>query len=267
MNRFLFSVVTVTLNCVQDVGATAQSVLAQDFGNYEYIVKDGGSTDGTVERLRELGLPVHVENDSGIFDAMNQALLLCKGEYICFLNAGDLFFANDILTRVAEQLQQNRFPKFMFGDICSLNEAPFIKESLQRIQYPDRLSRLYLYRKTICHQSWFVHRSLLLRENGFNTKFQFSADYDFLLKIILRDRVGYLHIPSKIIIYKGNGVTEMNSHLLPQEKGEIQKIYYSIWERIIYTALYNTVWFLAKHIVYQLYPILPTYLKERAAGW
>src|ERR687883_1909022 len=103
MSEPLFSIVTVTLNCAEDAEHTAQSVVAQTFTDYEYIVKDGGSTDGTVERLRAFEKPqIYVSPDQGVYSAMNQALAACSGIYVCFLNAGDLFATPETLTRVAE---------------------------------------------------------------------------------------------------------------------------------------------------------------------
>ena len=72
------SIITVTFNSVDDAVSTSMSVLNQEYQNYEYIVKDGDSTDGTVEQLRKLGLKVIIQSDTGIFDAINQALLYCK---------------------------------------------------------------------------------------------------------------------------------------------------------------------------------------------
>jgi len=76
MSAPLFSIVTVTLNCVEDAVATAKSVLDQDCGNYEYIVKDGGSTDSTVTELGRLGVQTIVKPDVGVYAAMNQALVV-----------------------------------------------------------------------------------------------------------------------------------------------------------------------------------------------
>ena len=92
-----FSVVTVTLNAAEKAAQTARSVLEQTFGDYEYIVKDGGSTDDTVRKLRELGsFNIQVCRDSGIYNAMNQALRCCSGKYVCFLNAGDVFTSESV---------------------------------------------------------------------------------------------------------------------------------------------------------------------------
>ena len=88
----LFSVVTVCKDCKDKLLRTARSVHEQKFQNFEYIIKDGGSTDGTVDVFNEIqATKIISEPDSGIFNAMNIALDYCSGEYVIFLNAGDTF--------------------------------------------------------------------------------------------------------------------------------------------------------------------------------
>ena len=185
MSAPLFSIVTVTLNCADDAVRTAQSVLAQDFADYEYIVKDGGSQDGTAERLRTLGISAHGSPDTGIYDAMNQALALCQGDYVYFLNGGDTFFDNHVLSRVARQLDSAA--AVVYGDVV---RQPWGS----RTNYPPTLSRYYLFKKNICHQAWLARRDVYERLGGFivesplaTLRQPIAADQEFLWRVLLKE--------------------------------------------------------------------------------
>lgn len=98
------TVITVCRNCASTIEATVRSVLAQDYPDLEYVVVDGASTDGTLEILRKHADRISrlvSEPDRGVYDAMNKGLRLATGEYLLFMNAGDVFAANDVLSKAA----------------------------------------------------------------------------------------------------------------------------------------------------------------------
>ena len=118
-----FSIIVVCLNAGERLGITVNSILGQSFGDYEIIVKDGLSSDGSVECLPADGrIRVFCERDRGIYDAMNQALCRVRGEYVYFLNSGDMFYDGDVLLRVKERMEEREKKgdgkKYIFyGDI------------------------------------------------------------------------------------------------------------------------------------------------------
>ena len=98
------TVITVCRNCASTIEATVRSVLAQDYPDFEYVLVDGASTDGTLEILRKHADRISrlvSEPDRGVYDAMNKGVRLAKGEYLLFMNAGDVFAAGDVLRKVA----------------------------------------------------------------------------------------------------------------------------------------------------------------------
>ena len=106
------SIITVAYNAFAPLQETAENILAQTFTDYEYLVIDGGSSDGTADYLEKLAfrfngrsIPFHFvsEPDHGIYDAMNKGSRMAKGDWILFLNAGDLFAASDVLEKIFEQ--------------------------------------------------------------------------------------------------------------------------------------------------------------------
>ena len=114
-----FSLIVVALNAGEKLKETVDSVLSQSFGEYEIVVKDGGSKDGSVEALpSDERICIYVEKDTGIYDAMNQAVAKAQGEYILFLNCGDSFYNERVLERAAECIDkhQSERPLVVYGD-------------------------------------------------------------------------------------------------------------------------------------------------------
>jgi putative colanic acid biosynthesis glycosyltransferase len=271
----LFSIVTVTLNCADAFVRTAQSVLAQRFTRYEYIIKDGGSTDGTPERLQKMGVSqIHITPDLGVYSAMNQALAYCSGEYICFLNAGDSFPSPCTLDTVASWIRRHNCPAFLYGDVGSYARHPLLQGAAiacdlrREIQYRDCLSRFYLYRRMICHQAWYVRRSVYLRLGGFAEQYELLSDYKFLLGMVLQERVSYVHLPTVTAVYQGGGLSENDAALLAKERRAIHEQVFSHGERVLYGAAVRGMRVVSRGLVRRwVYPRLSTVVRKRLHGW
>jgi len=167
------TVVTVCYNSVGILKDTIESVLSQSVRQYiEYLIIDGASTDGTLELIGSYGDKIDVsvsEKDSGIYDAMNKGVRLAHGEWILFMNAGDVFASSDVVERAD---LSNRQADLLYGD-CLVRYDGFT------VLDPG-LDVHRLYRKMICsHQSLFA-RTELLCSRPFDTRYRVCADYDFL---------------------------------------------------------------------------------------
>jgi glycosyltransferase involved in cell wall biosynthesis len=170
------SVVTVVYNGAAVIGRTLASVAEQRGEHIEYIVVDGGSTDGTMEQVRDSGLRVDrliSERDHGIYDAMNKGARLARGEYLYFLNAGDTFCAPDVLQRAAELLMHR--PALLAGQV--------VVDAAAGVRYPVRLTdsalrdARVLFATHFCHQALFVSRTDLLATGGFDLRYPHFADF------------------------------------------------------------------------------------------
>ncbi len=234
----LFSVLTVTLNCVTDAVSTARSLLSQNTDNYEYIVKDGGSQDGTVERLRDLGVNVYVQPDNGIYDAMNQAVELSSGRYVHFLNAGDIYASPDALQNISRLLGDEPLPEIIFTFYVK-------KDSQARITFPSQISQFYLFRKTVCHQAVFVKKSVFEEGNFFNTNFKSISDHEFLLRCLISQNRSYRVIPVTSVIYQGGGFSTTWPIVKEarEDLKELRKLYFPAPVFLIFTFLHEaTLW-------------------------
>lgn len=227
MSKPLFSVVTVTLNCADVAEMTAKSVLAQSYGAVEYIVKDGCSTDGTVERVRALGVDVHVSKDRGIYDAMNQALDLCSGEYVYFLNAGDVFHTPDALERIAAKLDRKAAIVY-----CDLMLMPMRYHK----RHPRNLSRYYLFRKNMNHQAWLARRDHYQRLGKFDTSYRWNADQDIFWKTVFRHKQPVQYVDEIIaqFMYGGASTSRAASGKVADERWRLVKQFFEPWEIAIY---------------------------------
>ncbi|NJN15527.1 MAG: glycosyltransferase [Oscillochloris sp.] len=234
MTTPLFSVVTVTLNCAEAAVATAQTVLAQTYPHIEYIVKDGGSTDGTPERLRELGVSnVHVSADNGIYSAMNQALAQCSGEYVYFLNAGDTFASPTVLAELAERIDRN----------AAIVYAELLLQPMQRrTRHPSTLSRYYLFRKNMNHQAWMARREVYHRLGGLNEAYRFCADQELIWQARFRHNLRFQHVDLTLaeFVYGGASTTAQNRARVDRERWRLLFEFFHPVEIVLYglTSLY-----------------------------
>lgn len=229
--RPLLSIVTVTLNPGAGLERTVESIRAQKFQDYEHIVKDGGSTDGSIENLAaDPGLTIIRMPDRGIYDAMNQALAACRGEYVLFLNAGDSLAGPQALESVERALRSHQAALVYCDYVDHEMRTPIIG--------PSRLTRLGVYRTNICHQTWFVRRDVYERLGGFDVSFHVAADHHFLARAILTPGFVSRHVRFTAIAYQGSGFSRLGANRDKHRK-ELRRIrgIFPLPLRIAYGAL------------------------------
>jgi hypothetical protein len=211
MNPPLISVITTTFNSGAKIAATVASVLSQRKGLYEFIVIDGGSTDGTLAHLRAQGPALrHLsEPDEGIYDAMNKGIRLTSGKFLYFLGAGDRLLPG-VLEAVAAEIRrlpcQGRAsrPTLLYGNVdWSRYSRP----------YDGRFNRFKLLRRNICHQAIFYQRSVFERLGFYNTKYRSVADWEFNIRCFNDRGIRKRYIPLRIADYEGGGTSATNIDL------------------------------------------------------
>ena len=178
------SIVTVVLNDFENIENTIKSVICQSYNDVEYIIIDGGSTDGTCNVIEKLycdgGIDIYESNkDNGIYDAMNKGIQKASGDYICFMNSGDTFFENSIIAKVHDRILLNRYPDFIYGNtLVKKGPKERVIKARQFIQIKNTLP--------FCHQSVFIKLSLH-KLKLYNTQYRLASDYDFFAGISLNN--------------------------------------------------------------------------------
>lgn len=203
------TVVTVTYNAADCVEMTLKSVIAQTYSNLEYIVVDGNSTDSTmkiVERYRERINTIISEPDKGIYDAMNKGTRLATGEWIIFMNAGDVFDNPNVLQNIfTREMEENC--SLIFGTITQYSlllgvkhESPAAIGSARNKDFP--------YRDCMpCfHQATFYRTKLLVQHPYRNKEFKIAADWASMADI-LDLKLPYCVVDEKISWYQTGGIS------------------------------------------------------------
>jgi putative colanic acid biosynthesis glycosyltransferase len=189
----LYSIITVCYNNFQGLLQTYESVNNQSYKDYEWVIVDGGSTDGTLKWLKGLrakNIKWVSERDKGIFDAMNKGIDMAKGQYLLFLNSGDCFASNTILEQVKEFASEKIH--FIYGDSV---DVKFTQDILYRESKPYNT----LYRGMFTsHQAMFFRSSLLAGQKYNWKEYPVTADYAFIAEFLSKcneENIKYLNIP------------------------------------------------------------------------
>lgn len=199
----LFSLITINYNNAKHLGKTLESVRDQTYTDYEYIIIDGGSTDGSVEIIRdfqkhflESRYRYISEKDNGISDAMNKGLKLAKGDLIGIINSGD-YYHKDALSIVKEEYANKPFDLF-YGDTIKVTEDDSFYSYTKAIAWKNLYIGL-----PFMHSSCFIPKRVYERIGGFSEEYKIAMDIDILFKVGYNfSRVGYAN---KLISYQRIG--------------------------------------------------------------
>lgn len=226
-----FSIIIVSFNAEDCIKITIDSILAQKYKDYEIVVKDGLSKDRTLEMIPvDDRVRVFSEEDTDIYDAMNQAIEYSTGKYAIFMNCGDSFYDQSVLEKAALQLKKE-------ADVCLYGN--FAREGMIKIQ-TNIVTRYSLYRSSICHQTVFFPLKLLKEGYLYKTKYSIVADHELELNLFT-SAVRYLYLDYPICKYQGGGTSETSDGIkkTKQQKKEIRRIYFSNLERINFGIRYG----------------------------
>lgn len=221
----IVSIIVVSFQAGDKLRATVESVLAQSEKRFEVIVKDGGSTDGSVEALPiDERIHVFVEKDQGIYDAMNQAIGYARGAYLLFLNCGDYLFDQNTLEKVGRQLKGSGI---FYGHT-------FNRKLKAEVTMNGSMSGFSCYRHIPCHQACFYARELF-EERGYNTEYRIRADYEHFLWCYFEKKVNVLFLDQVVSSYEGDGFSEQKENM-ERDKEEHREITlrYMGWKRVLW---------------------------------
>ena len=187
-NRPKVSVITVVYNDAEGLARTIQSVKNQTYRNIEHIVIDGGSSDGTVPLIRENEADIEYwvsEPDNGIYDAMNKGLEAAKGDFVWFMNAGDLIYDQDTTEKVFPGDEQ--IADIYYGDTIIVDEQ-YMEVGLRRLRPPDELNwKSFRRGMLVCHQAILVKKDIAEK---YDPRYSHSADFDWVIKVLKKaDRI------------------------------------------------------------------------------
>ena len=232
METVFFSIIVVCLNPGEKLRETVESVWRQTETDYEILIKDGGSADGSVDGLEKREkVRVFRRPDTGIYDAMNQAAKEARGEILFFLNCGDVLHDGTVLKQVREQIEQAGGAKIFYGDIYSRLSGCLVASN-------PRLDAFGCYRNVPCHQACFYKKELF-EERGYLLQYKVRADYEHFLWCFFEKEANPLYVPVVIADYEGGGFSETkeNKKISAAEHKEIVGKYMSRRQIIKYQTL------------------------------
>lgn len=267
---YKLSIITINRNNAEGLRKTIESVINQTSIDFEYIVIDGASTDGSIDIIRQFDSStvrdfIRIsEPDKGIYNAMNKGIQLAKGEYIQFLNSSDYLVNENVVERMLQELDKR-----------SINEdVPILYGNMLK-QLPDRIicdrsfngqeiTLLGMYTGTLNHSPVYIKRSLFTTYGLYDETLKVVSDWKWYTKAIILGTVKPVYTDIDVICFDMTGISSINLELTNKEKKEeLHKIFpetilkdYENWafhieqmKRLLrYKWAYKFVWFLERSL-------------------
>jgi len=220
------SIITVNLNNAAGLQKTMESVFCQTFTDYEYIIIDGGSTDGSKELIKkhENKFVYWVsEKDKGVYNAMNKGIVKAAGTYLLFLNSGDTLYTGHSLS---DFFDHSNGEAILYGNVYVIEkEKEWIKT------YPDKLSFGFFLRDALHHQSTLIKKTIFEKAGLYDEDFKIVSDWKLSMNAICIDKASYKHIDCCISTYPRDGFSSNpdNIELFKKERKAVVEEYYSLF--------------------------------------
>ncbi|GAB3195616.1 glycosyltransferase involved in cell wall biosynthesis [Pontibacter aydingkolensis] len=196
------SIITINYNNALGLEKTIVSILSQKCINYQYIIIDGESIDGSVDIIRKYQNDVcywKSEPDNGIYNAMNKGIFAAKGDYILFLNSGDTLDNENTLNTIASTLKGE---DIIYGDLIIKED-----EKSWRKSYPDKLTFKFFLKESLPHPATFIKKDLFNRIGLYNESFKIVSDWEFFLLAINKFNCSYKHVPFIVSHFTLDGIS------------------------------------------------------------
>ena len=199
------SIITVNLNNLEGLKKTYENVVCQTFTDYEWLVIDGGSTDGSrefIEQHKDKFAYWCSEPDKGIYNAMNKGIMQAKGEYLNFMNSGDCFACEETLAGV---FGKERTADILYG---YMKQKCIDGEYLSPRTMKNKVSWYDLYESTFPHQASFIKRELFNKVGLYDENFKVTSDWKWFAMALLHHKASYDFVPCVLAIYEGGGISQ-----------------------------------------------------------
>ena len=253
-----FTIVTCTYNAEAVLQRTLDSVMKQTYCNIEHLIIDGVSKDKTLTMVKayqhknDVGESAHEilvfsEPDKGLYDAMNKGIDRATGDYLIFLNAGDVFPSEDTLEFVEGCVGEGEeLPGVLYGDTDIVNmDGHFLRH--RRLTPPKRLSwRSFMWGMLVCHQSFYA-RADIAKGIHYNLDYRFSADVDWCIRIMLESARRHLplrNVNAVITNYLDGGMSVQNHKASLKERFQVMRSHYGLL-----TTLFVHAWFAVRSVL------------------
>lgn len=207
------SIITVNYNDAEGLERTIKSVISQTFHDYEFIIIDGGSTDGSVNVINQYESYIDYwvsEPDGGIYPGMNKGLRQAKGEYLNFMNGGDCFHSEDVVEKV-----------LALGSDADIITGTHFDNGLRNVG-KDGVTMLDLYKWAIDHQASFIKRDVALR-HPYDEKYRIASDWKFFIEALIFDNCSFFYTDTIVVDVDMKGISNTNFELDRKEREEVLK--------------------------------------------
>lgn len=218
------SVVTIAYNAGDVIERTIRSVVAQTYDDMEYVLVDGGSNDGTLSIIKRYASRIDKwvsEPDSGIYEAMNKGVKMSSGEFCIFMNAGDMFFGDNVLKAVAPLLDR-RYSIIMGNQIVLSHEGRFLSYS----RHWEKFNKNKLFFDSIHHQASFIRRADMI-EHPYDESYRMVSDWKLALDLIGSSPEKYIGIDVDVSLFFRDGISETHYEYGRNERESIIPLYFS----------------------------------------
>lgn len=230
------SIVTINYNNAEGLRKTLASVAEQTYRDIEHIIIDGGSTDGSVDVIKEYvssnpnkdpffkhDIKWVSEKDSGIYNGMNKGLRKATGSYIEILNSGDILAAPDVTERMVKELEKEEYPAILYGNMLKSYDGKKIinKDACGGANATE--SFLYFYKGTLNHDCAYIRRDLFEKYGLYNEEMKICSDWEWYVKAIVLGGEKPVYTNIDVTIFDMNGVSESygkNADIIKCERRE-----------------------------------------------
>ncbi len=237
------TVITVTYNAEQTLERTLKSVKEQTYPAIQHLIVDGKSTDGTVDLIRRHEhdkMTWISEPDEGLYHAMNKAIDMTAGDYLCFLNAGDTFYEASTVEKLMGSFMEGQPPDILYGETAIVDDdGGFLH--MRRLKAPKRLTwKSFKQGMLVCHQAFIVKRELA---EPYDLSYRFSSDFDWCIRLMKKGR-SILNTRLILINYLNEGLTTTHRKASLKERYRIMAKHYGHISTLLYHA-----WFVVRAIL------------------